>query len=94
MLIVVYDDKDCLCFPQVWDKDCEGAICTGNADGKDIVALFETRKAARTAIDISAKAAALAKAQGKPANEEYLGDYRKNLRLQECSTTRRDDTSC
>ena len=90
MLIVVYDDKDCLCLPQVWDKDCEGAICTaGSTDGKDIDALFETRKAARTAIDISAKAAALAKAQGKPANEEYLGDYRKNLRVQECSTTRK-----
>lgn len=84
MFIVVCDDNDCLCLPQVWDNECEGAICTDNGDGKNTVALFDTRKAARTAIDISTKAAALCKAQGKPANEDYLGEWRKNIRIQVC----------
>ena len=62
MFLVVYDDQDCLCVPQVWDKDCDGAICTGNSNGKDTVALFDSRKAARAAIDISTKFAELCKA--------------------------------
>lgn len=79
MFIVIYDDDDCLCIPQSWDKDCDGAICSGNLD--DAVAVFDSRASARKAIDISAKYAALCKSQGKPANEDFLGECRKKLRL-------------
>lgn len=84
MFIVVYDDRNGLCVPQVWDTDCEGAICTGRSAGTDTVALFDSRKAARAAIDISAKFAELCKSQGKPHNEDYLKPYRKNLHIQPC----------
>lgn len=92
MFLVVYDDQDCLCVPQVWDKDCDGAICTGNSNGKDTVALFDSRKAARAAIDISTKFAELCKAQSKPHNEDYLKPCRKNIRIQPCGG--KVNTSC
>jgi len=79
MFIVIYDDDDCLCIPQSWDADCAGAICSGSRDKE--VAVFESRDAARKAIGISAKFAALCKSQGKPANEDFLGKFRKNLRI-------------
>lgn len=79
MYIVIYDDGDMLYFPQSWDKDCHGAICYGNSG--EAVAVFESRKDARKAIDISAKFAALEKAQGKPANDDFLGESRKNFRV-------------
>ena len=79
MFIVIYDDDDCLCIPQSWDSACVGAICSGNRG--DTVAMFESRAAARRAIDISAKFAALCKSQGKPANEDFIGECRKNIRV-------------
>lgn len=79
MYIVIYEDGDCLCIPQGWDKDCEGAICSGNTE--EAVAVFEGRKEDRKAIDISAKFAALEKAHGKPANDDFLGESRKNFRV-------------
>jgi hypothetical protein len=83
LFIVVWDDEQGLCVPMVWDSECEGAIC-GGIGAKDRVALFTDRKAARKAIDISAKWAALNKAQGKVANDDFLGDCRKCLRVVEC----------
>ena len=83
LFLVVWDDQQGLCVPMVWDADCEGAIC-GGVGAKDRVALFTSRAAARKAIDISAKWAALNKAQGKPANDDFLGECRKNLRVVPC----------
>jgi hypothetical protein len=81
MFIVVYNDDDCLCLPMQWDSDCKGALCVcGTGD----IVVFSDRKAARRAIDISSKFAALCKAQGKPANEDFLGDCRKHVRIMPC----------
>ena len=63
-----------------WDDDCAGAICGVNKT----VAMFDSRKAARTAINISTKFALLCKAQGKPVNLDFLGECRKNLRVVPC----------
>lgn len=81
MFIVVYDDNDCLCLPMGWDDDCAGALCSPTGDR---VALFASREAARKAIDISAKFAALCRAQGKPANDDFIGTARKNVRVLAC----------
>ena len=75
--IVVWADDMGLCIPMGWDDDCEGAICGFQKD----VALFSDRREARRAIDISTKFAALCKAQGKPANEDFLGECRRNVRV-------------
>lgn len=80
LFIVVWDDQQGVCAPLGWDEDCEGAIC---CDG-DSVAIFASRKAARKAIDISAKFAALCKAQGRPANDDFIGEGKRNLRVIPC----------
>lgn len=67
--IVVFDDEQGACWPMCWDVDCEGALCGLNGGG---VALFDDKAAARKAIRISAAYAKLCKAQGKPANEDFL----------------------
>lgn len=82
MFIVVYNDDDCLCLPMGWDKDCDGALSTIVGGGP--VVLFSDRAAARKAIDVSAKYAALCKAQGKPASEHFLGECRKHVRIVPC----------
>ena len=79
MFIVVYDDDDCLCIPQTWDKNCAGALCSGTHE--DAIAAFTSRSAARKAIGISAKFAALCKAQGKPPNVDFLGKRRRHLHI-------------
>jgi hypothetical protein len=66
--IVVYDDQDCLCCPMGWNPECEGAI---EVDGGP-VAMFDDRKAAQKAVAISVRFAELLKAQGKPANDDFL----------------------
>lgn len=68
--IVVYDDGEGLCGPYGWDDDCEGAICFWSGHPHP-VALFESRQAARTAINISRQFAKLCKAQGKPENTDF-----------------------
>lgn len=83
MFTVIYDDYDCLCVSMVWDQDCEGALCAG-VGALDKVALFKSRADARKAIDVSAKWAALNKAKGLPHNDDFLGEYRKNLRVVPC----------
>ena len=67
--IVVFDDTQGACWPMCWDADCAGALCglTGSP-----VALFASRAEARTAIRISTAYARLCKAQGKPANDDFL----------------------
>ena len=82
MFIIVFDDNQGMIVPFQNDADCEGAVeCIGHG-GK--VAVFDSRKAARKAIDISAKNAALMKAQGKPANDDFLPPCRKNIRILPC----------
>jgi hypothetical protein len=53
---------------------------------KDKVAVFTSLQSARKAINISTKWNALLKAQGKPRNEDFEGECRKNLRVVECTT--------
>lgn len=79
-LIVVWDDQMGVCAPMGWDEDCEGALCCAS----DEVAVFSSRKEARKAITISARFAALRVSQGKPANTDFLGDGRRNLRFMTC----------
>lgn len=78
--IVIWDDNMGVCCPMGWDDDCEGALCCIT----DTVATFDSRKAARKAIDISAKFAHLRRAQGKPVNLDFIGDARNNLRVVAC----------
>lgn len=80
--IIIYDDDQGLCAPMVHDRECEGAVCALTAP-TDKIALFCHRKDARTAIEVSAKYAALRRAQGKPENTDFL-EGRKNLRVVEC----------
>jgi hypothetical protein len=76
--IVVWEDpKTEFGIPMSWDDSCEGAICASQEE----VAVFSSRAAARRAIDISTKFAALCKAQGKPANEDFIGEVRHQLRV-------------
>lgn len=67
--IVVFDDEQAACWPMSWDADCAGALCGFSGCG---VALFTSRQAARKAIRISTAYAKLRKAQGKPANDDFL----------------------
>ena len=93
MFIVVYDDRDLLCLPLVWDKDREGAISAGFlVDNTEMIAIFDTRKAARVAINISVKFAELCKEQGKPANEDFLAEGRKNIRILRCGVKKVNKT--
>lgn len=82
LFLVVWDDEQGLCVPMSRDSDCEGAICAGG--NADKLALFRSRADARKAIDVSAKFAALCRAQGKPENTDFL-EGRKNLRIRECA---------
>jgi hypothetical protein len=67
--IIVFDDEIGACWPMGWDADCLGAV-SAMTDGT--VALFTSRADARTAIRISTAYAKLCKAQGKPANDDFL----------------------
>lgn len=75
--IVVFDDEQGVCSPYGFDDHCEGAICSSNGP----VAFFADRAEAQKAIKISVKFAELRKAQGKPANEDFLGDCRKCIKI-------------
>lgn len=67
---MVIFDPDEMSVPMAWNGDCEGALCClGGND--NTVALFTSRKAARAAIDVSAKWNALLKAQSKPYNDDF-----------------------
>ncbi len=69
MFIVIYDDGDGLNIPYTWDGDCEGSLVCRMSDQP--AAVFPDRNSARRAINISAKYAALCKAQGRPDNEDF-----------------------
>ncbi len=75
--IVVWDDQMGVCAPLGWDDACEGALGTACTT----VAVFARSEDAKRAIAISTKFADLCKAQGKPVNEDFLGKYRRNLRV-------------
>lgn len=77
MFFVFFDDQQGICFPMGWDDDCEGAICSWCEPGK--VAVFRTRKDARTAIGISIRWNELLRAQGKVRNEDFDPECRKCL---------------
>jgi hypothetical protein len=75
--IVVFDDEQGNSFPYGFDDACEGAICYSNGP----VAFFADRAEAKKAIKISVKFAELRTAQGKTANEDFLGDWRKIIKI-------------
>lgn len=66
--IVVYDDEMGICAPFGWNDSCEGALCS-TYDGP--VALFDTRKQAQQAINISKAYAKLCGLQGRPVSTDF-----------------------
>lgn len=84
LFMIIWDDEMGIAIPMAFDPDCQGAVCS--LYGKNRVALFNDRMLARRAILISTKNAELCRAQGKPANADFLGEYRKNIRVVECET--------
>ena len=81
MFIVLWDDQFGVCVPMGFDSECPGALEAAGTNSA--VAVFPNRPTARRAIDISAKHAALRKAQGLPSNDDFLGAARKFLRIAE-----------
>lgn len=75
--IVVYNDGFGLIVPYGPDPDCDGALQA--TDGPATV--FADASKARVAIKISIKFAELCCLQGKPANDDFLKKYRKNVRI-------------
>lgn len=69
--VVIWDDNICISVLMSWDDDCEGALCCGSGP----IAIFPTRKEARKAINISTLYAKLCRAQGKPANDDFLSGH-------------------
>lgn len=80
LFVVLYDDDNGISCPMAWDDDCEGAI--RGMWAKEKIATFASRKDARKSIDISAKFAALQKAQGKLENTDFT-EFRRNLKVVE-----------
>lgn len=78
--VVLWDDEQGVCCPMGWGDDCDGSLCCINKT----IAIFDSRKAARKAINISAKFAQLRLAQGLAVNLDFVGTARKNLRIVEC----------
>ena len=91
LFIVVWDDEMGVCVPMTRDADCAGALCAAGVREK--IALFSSRKAARSAINISTKFAHLRQAQGKPVNTDFLGNARKNLHVVECEPNNADEVA-
>lgn len=75
--IVVYDDECGVCMPMGPSTDCDGAIDVSSGD----VLLFSDRKSARRAIRISAQYARLCREQGKPANDDFLGENAMHVKI-------------
>lgn len=75
-------DDDARCLPMQIDTDCDGAICVVMGPG-DRPVLFKDRKAARRAIEISRRAALLAKAQGDVVNvnEDFLPENARLIKI-------------
>lgn len=67
------------CWPMGWDTDCDGAICIRPLQP----VIFPSRKAAQTAIHISAAFSRLNQAMGKPANTDFTTD-RKSVLIRKC----------
>jgi hypothetical protein len=80
--IVCWDDQMGACWPMGKDAGCEGALCALH-NGK--IVMFSSRADARKAIKVSTAYAKLRKAQGLPANEDFLGDI-VNVRIVECES--------
>lgn len=88
--VVLWDDKQGVCCPMGWDDGCAGSLCCINKT----IAIFDSRKAARNAIDISTKYALLCRAQGGLVNLDFLGDFKKNLRVVECVPNEKGRDEC
>lgn len=81
MFIIIYADNDQLTCPLQWDADCEGAVHCWMG-GKEPVAVFKDRKAARKAIEISVAWNRLKAAQDENANDDFTNPaLRKHLRI-------------
>lgn len=80
--IVCWDDEQGACWPMGKDLDCEGALCALHT-GK--IAMFASRSAARKAVKVSTAFAKLRKAQGLPANDDFLEGIA-NVRIVECES--------
>ena len=80
--IVCWDDEQGACWPMGKDLDCEGALCALHT-GK--IAMFASRSDARKAIRVSTAYAKLRKAQGLPANDDFLEGVA-NVRIVECES--------
>lgn len=87
LFMVIYDDENGITRPMQWDDECEGAIVCWWGSGK--LATFTCRKDARSAINVSAKFAALRKAQGKPENTDFT-EFRKNVKVAELHLPNRE----
>jgi hypothetical protein len=76
-IVVWNDDDNGISAHMGWDPECNGAIeYSGEA-----VAMFPTRADARKSIRISAANARLLREQGKVANDDFLGDGLKKLKV-------------
>lgn len=83
LFIVVWDDQQGICAPMVMNTECAGALCAGVGD-KEKIPLFQSRQAARKAIDISIKWNTLLKSQDEIYNGDFDRDQRKFIRIIEC----------
>lgn len=79
MFIVVYDDSAGICYHYTWDENCDGALRSSN-EGEP-AALFQTRKDARKAIEISKAFMRLQKLRDEPANDDFDAKYLKCIRI-------------
>jgi ERCC4-type nuclease len=83
MYIVMYDDEMDIRALYSWDPEVEGGLALLNVGGG--VALFRTREAAQTAINISKAAEKLRRLQGEPHNEDWRESLH-NVRITPATT--------
>jgi len=78
-MVVFQQTEDDSVFPMAAESDCKGALCCADQDPL----LFDSRKAARKAIEISKAFARLEKAQGLPYSQDFVEDI-KNVKVIVC----------
>lgn len=78
--IVMWSDFDGgLVQPYTWADDCQDALQLAGPD--DDLAFFDSKKAARRAINVSVAFAKFNRLRGQPANDDFLDGNVKNVRL-------------
>lgn len=65
--------------PYMWDEECPDVLTLAGED--DDVAFFESKEDARKAINVSVAFAKFQRARGKPANDDFVGDNLKKIKL-------------